>query len=71
MAITQLTKHDTHKVRIHLTRGGKHYAALRCVPCSKHIQWLSRQDAESLNEMGVEKWSFLTPEQLAQERNTA
>jgi hypothetical protein len=70
MAITQLNNHDQHAVRIHLTRGGKHYAALRCVPCSKHIQWLSRQDTQSLNELGVEMWSFLTPEELAQERRT-
>jgi hypothetical protein len=47
--ITKLTKHDTHKVQVHLTKpGSKHYAALRCVNCNKHIQWLSIQDAEQI-----------------------
>jgi hypothetical protein len=47
--ITKLTHHDTHSVTIHLTKpGSKHYAALRCVDCNKHIQWLSQQDAERL-----------------------
>jgi L-rhamnose mutarotase len=47
--ITKLNKHDTHTVSIHLTKpGSKHYAALRCVDCNKHIQWLSQQDAEQL-----------------------
>ena len=45
--ITKLTRHDGHEVRIHLTRGlGPHYAALRCVLCNKHIQWLSRSDVK-------------------------
>jgi hypothetical protein len=48
--ITHLNAHDSHQVRIHLTRGlGPHYAALRCVDCNKHIQWLSRQDVEIIN----------------------
>lgn len=47
--ITKLTKHDNHTMRIHLTRGlGPHYAALRCVECNVHIQWLSKEDAEKL-----------------------
>jgi hypothetical protein len=53
MAITRLDQHDTHPVRIHLTREGKHYAALRCCQCDKHIQWLSREDADSLQQLGV------------------
>ena len=54
MAITRITKHDNHPVAIHLTRGnGPHYAALRCVKCNKHIQWLSYMEAiqiQKLNE---------------------
>jgi len=47
--ITKLTKHDNHTMRIHLTKpGSKHYAALRCVECNVHIQWLSIKDAEKL-----------------------
>jgi hypothetical protein len=47
--ITKLTRHETHTVSVHLTKpGSKHYAALRCVECNKHIQWLSQQDAEKL-----------------------
>jgi len=55
MTITVLTKHDNHQVRIHLTKGqGPHYAALRCVDCNRHIQWLSVNQTNSLIEMGVE-----------------
>lgn len=57
MAITKLTKHNSHHVRIHLTRGqGPHYAALRCVDCNKHIQWLSSRETHSLAGAGVEIW---------------
>lgn len=45
MAITKLSKHDTHQVSVHLCKSNSvHYAALRCVDCNKHIQWLSKQD---------------------------
>lgn len=55
MAITSLTKHDTHTVRIHLTKGhGPHYAALRCVDCNKHIQWLNLQDTALLSAAGIQ-----------------
>jgi hypothetical protein len=55
MAITKLTKHDSHQVRIHLTRGaGPHHAALRCVECNVHIQWLNPIQTQSLKELGVE-----------------
>lgn len=54
MAITRLTKHDNHQIRIHLTRGfGPHYAALRCVDCNKHIQWLSQSQTLELQELGI------------------
>lgn len=54
MPITKLTKHDTHFIRIHLTKPEcKHYAALRCVTCNKHIQWLSKEDADQLLNWGV------------------
>jgi hypothetical protein len=47
--ITKLTKHETHAVTVHLTKpGSKHYAALRCVECNVHIQWLSKLDAEKI-----------------------
>jgi hypothetical protein len=47
--ITKLTRHDGHEVRIHLTKArGPHYAALRCVVCNKHIQWLSKTDVKIL-----------------------
>jgi len=52
--ITKLTRHDTHTVRVHLTKpGSKHYAALRCVECNTHIQWLSNKDAEIIADNGV------------------
>jgi hypothetical protein len=54
MAITRLTKHDAHPMSIHLTRAGRHYAALRCCHCDTHIQWLSREDADSLKQLGIE-----------------
>jgi hypothetical protein len=51
--ITRLDRHNRHEVKIHLTRGlGPHYAALRCVPCNKHIQWLSQRDVEKLKDNG-------------------
>lgn len=54
--ITRLTKHDGHEVRVHLTRGlGPHYAALRCVNCDRHIQWLSKAEAEQINQLIKEK----------------
>jgi hypothetical protein len=47
--ITKLARHDGHEVTIHLTQGSNpHYAALRCVQCRRHIQWLSRRDVELL-----------------------
>jgi uncharacterized protein with PIN domain len=54
MAITILTKHDNHQTQIHLTRPeSKHYAALRCVKCNKHIQWLSKPAVDSLETLGI------------------
>lgn len=55
MAITRLTNHDNHQVRIHLTKPeSKHYAALRCVECNKHIQWLTKVQSLKLKSLGVE-----------------
>jgi hypothetical protein len=52
--ITKLTNHDNHSVRIHKTKSNsKHYAALRCVDCNKHIQWLSSIESNQLKSMGV------------------
>lgn len=57
MAITKLTKHDTHQIRIHLTKGaGPHYAALRCVDCNKHIQWVNSHETHVLATLGVDVW---------------
>ena len=53
MAITRLTTHDSHPMAIHLTRQGRHYAALRCQLCRKHVQWLSREDVDSLHSWGI------------------
>jgi hypothetical protein len=48
--ITKLNKHDDHKISVHLTKpGSKHYAALRCVACNKHIQWLSIEDTKKIS----------------------
>jgi hypothetical protein len=52
MSITVLSKHNDHTVTVHLCKPqNKHYAALRCVNCNVHIQWLSRQDAEQIQEV--------------------
>jgi hypothetical protein len=52
--ITKLTRHDAHTVRVHLTKpGSKHYAALRCVDCNTHIQWLSNTATNELQSMGI------------------
>jgi hypothetical protein len=52
--ITRLTKHNRHPTQIHLTRGlGPHYAALRCVKCNKHIQWLSKLAVDTLDAEGI------------------
>jgi hypothetical protein len=49
MPITKIAKHDKHPVRIHLTRNlGPHYAALRCVKCNKHIQWLNQKQVREI-----------------------
>lgn len=54
MAITQLSHHDSHTVKIHLTKPySKHYAALRCVDCNKHIQWVNKLDVQMLEGFGV------------------
>jgi hypothetical protein len=53
--ITKLTRHDNHAVRIHKTKSdSKHYAALRCVDCNTHIQWLSNFETDQLKAMGIE-----------------
>ena len=57
--ITKLTRHDSHTVRIHKTKlDSKHYAALRCVECNTHIQWLSAIETNQLKSMGVK---IITP----------
>ena len=55
MAITRLTRHNSHQVKIHLTKGsGPHHAALRCVKCNVHIQWLNQTQTLDLTQLGVE-----------------
>lgn len=52
MPVTRITLHEQHQVRVHLTRGfGPHYAALRCVDCNRHIQWLSRSQVQELEQV--------------------
>jgi hypothetical protein len=54
MAITPLSKHNNHQVTVHLCKPmSKHYAALRCQKCNLHIQWLSKQQTQQLQELGV------------------
>jgi hypothetical protein len=49
MAITKLTKHDSHRVTVRLTLPQHpHHAEIRCVDCDKHIQWLSKTDYQQL-----------------------
>lgn len=51
--ITKLTRHNSHAVTIHKTKpGSKHYAALRCVDCNTHIQWLGFSDYIELHKAG-------------------
>lgn len=66
MAITKLTKHNDHEVRIHLTRStSPHYAALRCVDCNKHIQWLSQCETNELKSFNVQVVNaWITAKQL-------
>lgn len=55
MTITKLTKHNDHKIKLHLTRPGTiHYAALRCCECNKHIQWLNKLETQLLMQSGVD-----------------
>lgn len=54
MSITKLTNHDSHDITVHLCKpGSKHYAALRCQNCNKHIQWLSRIQTEQIKQLKV------------------
>ena len=53
MAITPLSKHNHHEVTVHLCKPtSKHYAALRCVDCNIHIQWLSKLQTEQIQKLG-------------------
>jgi hypothetical protein len=52
MPITTNNHHASHRVQVHLTRGnGPHYAALRCVECDRHIQWLSYTEAVQIQQL--------------------
>ena len=43
MAITKLTKHNKHKMKVCVCKPtSTHYAALRCIECDTHVQWLNR-----------------------------
>jgi hypothetical protein len=54
MSITKLTRHDRHEIEIvYLPAEHAHWAELRCKPCNKHVQWLSKTQAETLNNLGV------------------
>jgi uncharacterized protein with PIN domain len=55
MKLTRLEHHEDHEIRIHLNRfGSTHFAALRCVRCNRHIQWLSAEATEHLANLGVD-----------------
>jgi hypothetical protein len=55
MTITSQQHHDDHEMRIHINKPGRQsYAALRCVTCNKHIQWLNTRDGQLLESLGVE-----------------
>jgi hypothetical protein len=69
MAIKNKTDHDDHTVRIHLCRGlGPHYAALRCIDCNKHIQWISSGETQLLASNGVEIWKHYNTEGLGRNK---
>jgi len=52
--ITPKTKHDNCKVTVHLCKEDSvNYAALRCVDHNKHIQWLSKEDAQAIEALGI------------------
>lgn len=64
--ITKLTKHDNHRVSIHKCKPTAfHYAALRCEQCNEHIQWLNRQEAHKIIDLGVAmRRPLIKPEEL-------
>jgi hypothetical protein len=65
MAITKLTHHDNHKVSIHRCKPtAVHYAALRCNYCDCHIQWLNRQEAEKIAQLGVDFYDYKSVEEF-------
>ena len=52
--ITLQTHHDEHEMKIHLNKPGRvSYAALRCVSCNKHIQWLNKSTVDLLESEGI------------------
>ena len=54
MAKTHFEQHPSHHGSIHLTKNlTPHYAALRCVECNKHIQWVNRTQVSALEQIGV------------------
>jgi hypothetical protein len=60
--ITSLHHHDNHEMTIHLNKAGSvHYAALRCVKCNRHVQWLSVANAEQLQSIGVKVFNRRQP----------
>jgi hypothetical protein len=65
MAITKLKHHDKHQVSIHLCKPqSAHYAALRCVNCNTHIQWLNRQEAQKIKDLGVDLYDYKSVEEF-------
>jgi len=54
-----LEKHSNHSVYVDTNpldkRGNftKHHAALRCLECERWLKWLSKQEAQQLEAMGV------------------
>lgn len=51
--LAPLVKHATHKVKIVLLSGSKHYAKYHCVDCDKWVAWLGRNETNRALELGL------------------
>ena len=50
--ITSNDKHNGHEIITQrMWNNGPHYAQLKCRDCNKWIQWLSRSDYKSVNQI--------------------
>lgn len=52
MAITKLTKHNSHRMVVKLLpQTHQHHAELRCIDCDKWIQWVKVKEYPAIKEM--------------------